>query len=110
MRGHRASIPSAQALELMMWRGEGGKRFRPLEEWCGVLKPCSIILRRQVSLTDLNEKCLISRFSTKSKNQFYLALIYSLSLLVAGDGSVEKSYAMQHEVFICASVVSLEPT
>jgi hypothetical protein len=32
------------------------------------------------------------------KNQFYLALIYSLSLLVAWDGSVEASHAMQHEV------------
>ncbi len=36
--------------------GRGGKRFRPLEEWCGVLRPCSIILRRRVSLTDLNKK------------------------------------------------------
>ncbi len=40
----------------------------------------------------------------------YLALIYSLSLLVAGDGPVEASHAMQHEVFIRASVVSLELT
>ncbi len=32
---------------------------------------------------------LISRFPTESKNQFYLALIYFLSLLVAWDGSVE---------------------
>jgi hypothetical protein len=37
---------------------------------------------------------LISRFPTESKNQFYLALIYSLSLL----GSVEASHAMQGEV------------
>jgi hypothetical protein len=56
VRGRRASIPSAQALELLMWRGEGGKLFRPLEEWCGVLRPYSIILRRRVSLTDLNKK------------------------------------------------------
>jgi hypothetical protein len=53
---------------------------------------------------------LISRFPTKSKNQFYLALIYSLPLLVAGDSSVEASHAMQCEVFIHASVVSLELT
>ncbi len=53
---------------------------------------------------------LLSKFPTKSKNQNYLALIYSLSLLVAGDGSVEVSHAMQREVFIRASVVSLELT
>ncbi len=40
----------------------------------------------------------ISRFQTKIKNQFYLALMYSLSLLVAWDGSVEASHAMQREV------------
>jgi hypothetical protein len=45
----------------------------------------------------------MSRFPTESKNQFYLALIFSLFLLVAGDGSVEASHAMQREVFIHAS-------
>ena len=53
---------------------------------------------------------MTSRFPTKSKDQFYVALIYSLSLLVAGDRSVEASHAMQREVFIRASVVSLELT
>ncbi len=52
----------------------------------------------------------MSRFATESKNQFYFALIYSLSLLVAWDSSVEASHAMRREVFICASVVSSELT
>jgi hypothetical protein len=52
----------------------------------------------------------MSRFPTDSKNKFYLALIYSLPLLMAGDSSVEASHAMQREFFIHASVVSSELT
>ncbi len=37
----------------------------------------------------LNFKIFFDRFLTASKNQFYLALIYSLSCLMAGDISVD---------------------
>jgi hypothetical protein len=52
----------------------------------------------------LHVKIYFDRCPTASKNQFYLALIYSLSILVAGDVSVDGESASCNEYIITLPV------